>query len=129
MALKKFDLEQIESFAELSSETLINSINSKREMIEKLVSYGFKLNAPLASSGAGVLDGAKFCITGTLSMKRSELEKLVKENGGQVQSGVNKETNYLLTNDTESSSSKFKKAISLETPIINEDKFFKLIGK
>lgn len=128
LKLKPSDLEQIESFAELSSKTLVDSINTKRSMIEKLMAYGFKLSAPIARNTTGVLSGSKFCITGTLSKKRSELEKLVKEHGGQVQSGVNKDTSYLLTNDTESSSSKFKKAQSLSTPIINEDMFFELIG-
>ncbi len=76
-----------------------------------------------------MLEGKKFCITGTLSLKRSELQKIVKENGGIVQTGVNNETDFLITNDTESTSSKFKKAQSLNKPIINEDKFFKMIGK
>ena len=128
LALKKEDLEEIESFAEVSSKTLVESIQAKRKMIEKLIGYGFKLNAQVADTSSGVLSGAKFCITGTLSMKRSELEKLVKANGGVVQSTVSKETSYLLTNDTESSSSKFKKANTLSTPIINEESFFKLIG-
>ena len=60
-------------------------------------------------------------------MKRSELQKIVKSYGGIVQSSVSKETDYLITNDTESSSSKFKKAQQLEIPIISEDKFFKLV--
>lgn len=123
------ELVSVESFAELSSQTLVESIQSKKEMIKKLITYGFQLNTPIATTVEGEISGLKFCITGTLSMKRSELEKLVKSNGGTVQSGVSKDTSYLLTNDTESSSSKFKKAITLSIPIINEEHFFKLIGK
>ena len=123
------DLVSIDSFAELSSKSLVDSIQAKKPMITKLMTYGFKLDAHTADTSSGVLAGKKFCITGTLSMKRSELEKIVKANGAQVQSSVSKETDYLLTNDTESSSSKFKKAQTLGTPIINEEKFFDIIGK
>lgn len=129
LKLKVQDLQEIDSFAETSAHSLVDSINAKRVMIEKLRSYGFKLESNIASPVEGEVSGMKFCITGTLSMKRSELEKLVKAHGGLVQNGVSKDTSYLLTNDTESSSSKFKKALALSTPIINEDQFFKLIGK
>lgn len=129
LKLKAVELEQIDSFAETSAKSLVDSIQAKKPMIEKLRSYGFKLEPEVATQSSGEISGVKFCITGTLSMKRSELEKLVKQHGGQVQTGVSKDTNYLLTNDTESSSSKFKKAIALSTPIINEEMFFKLIGK
>ncbi len=122
-------LEMIESFAEKSAKEFINSLNSKKSLIKKLRSYGFDFATKIAESGSGVLEGKKFCITGTLSLKRSELQKIVKENGGIVQTGVNNETDFLITNDTESTSSKFKKAQSLNKPIINEDKFFKMIGK
>ena len=123
------DLTQIESFAEKSAKEFIDSLQSKKETIKKLMTYGFSLDAPLAINSDSEIAGKKFCITGTLSMKRSDLQKIVKDNGGIVQSGVSGETDYLITNDEQSSSSKFKKAQSLNIPIISEEKFFKLIGK
>lgn len=129
MKMKVEDLMKVESFAEKSASDFIHSLQSKKNLIKKLRGYGFELKPAIAVSVDSEIKGLKFCITGTLSMKRSELQKIVKENGGIVQSGVSKETNYLITNDTESSSSKFKKAQTLGVPIISEDKFFKLIGK
>lgn len=129
MKMKVADLMKVESFAEKSASDFIESLQSKKELIKKLRSYGFELKPAIAVNVDSEIRGLKFCITGTLSMKRSELQKIVKENGGIVQSGVSKETDYLITNDTESTSSKFKKAQTLKIPIISEEKFFKLIGQ
>ena len=129
MKMEQADLEQVESFAEKSATDFIQSLQSKKENIEKLISYGFVLKADIASFVQSEITGQKFCITGTLSMKRNELQKIVKKNGGIVQSGVSKETNYLLTNDVESGSSKFKKAKELNISIINEEAFFTLVGE
>jgi DNA ligase (NAD+) len=74
------------------------------------------------------ISGKKFCITGTLTMKRSDLQKMIKANSGVAVSSVTKATDYLITNDTESSSSKFKKAQELKIPIINEETFLELIN-
>lgn len=128
MKMRVSELELIESFAEKSATDFVNSLQSKKDIVKKLVSYGFTLEHRSATVNASSIAGQKFCITGTLTMKRSELQKIVKENGGIVQSGVSKETNYLITNDKESSSSKFKKAVSLSIPIITEEKFFELLG-
>jgi DNA ligase (NAD+) len=129
MALSISDIEAIESFAEKSATELVVSLKAKKVLIDKLISYGFDPKHKVASVVDSGITGLKFCITGTLTLKRTELQKMVKENGGIVQSGVSKDTNYLITNDVESSSSKFKKAKSLNLPIITEEKFFKLIGK
>lgn len=122
------DLQQIESFAEKSANDFVNSLQSKLPTIVKLRSYGFSFEPELAQDNDSNIAGLKFCITGTLSMKRSELQKLVKTNAGILQSGVSKDTDYLVTNDTESTSSKFIKAQTLNIPIINEESFLKLIG-
>ena len=55
----------------------------------------------------------------------SDIEKF----GGTVCTGVSKKTDYLLTNDTESGSSKNKKAKELNIPVITEEDFLKLIKK
>jgi DNA ligase (NAD+) len=78
-------------------------------------------------TGEGPLTGQKFCITGELSMARGEFEKLIKKNGGVMVSSVSKNTSYLITNETESSSSKFVKAQSLKIPIISEDDLIKMV--
>ena len=127
LALTPSRLELIESFAEKSANDFVDSLKTKNKIIHKLASYGFEFKHEVAVTSESAISGMKFCLTGTLTRKRSELQKFVKLNGGIVQSGVSKDTNYLITNDVESQSSKFKKAIELSIPIISEEKFLKLL--
>ncbi len=128
LSLTVEELCTVESFAEKSSTEFIKSINSKKAIIEKLVKSGFSFEK-IKFSEETILAGFKFCITGSLSMKRSDLQKLIKENGGEAVSTVTKKTNFLITNDTESSSSKFKKAKELDIKILNETQFLEMIKK
>ncbi len=69
--------------------------------------------------------GKSFCITGKLVKysNRDELVNVIESNGGKVCSGVTKNTDYLITNDVSSGSSKNKKAAQLNIPIITEQEF------
>ena len=74
------------------------------------------------------LEGLTFVITGSLEhfANRDELKKLIEDRGGKVSGSVSAKTSYLINNDVTSSSSKNKKAKSLNVPIISEDDFLKL---
>ena len=61
-------------------------------------------------------------------MTRSEASKKAEAAGFEVKGGVNKGLTYLVTNDTESGSSKNRKAKELGTKVINEQEFLKLIS-
>lgn len=124
-ALTPEKLQAIDSFAEKSSNDYVDSLKSKFTLIDKLTDHGFKFK--VKEHRESNITGKKFCITGSLSMKRSDLQKIIKENSGLAVTTVSKETDYLITNDVESTSSKFKKAKELEIPIINEEAFLKLL--
>lgn len=63
-----------------------------------------------------------FVITGTLpSMKRSEAQKLIENNGGKVSDSVSKNTNFVLAGDN--AGSKLTKAQNLGLTIISEEDF------
>ncbi len=49
--------------------------------------------------------------------------------GGKVTGSVSKKTDYLINNDKMSQSSKNKKAMELNIPILSEEDFLKLIGR
>ena len=68
------------------------------------------------------ITGKIFCVTGKLNIfnNRDELIKAVEVAGGRVASSISKKTDYLVTNDTESGSSKNIKARQLNIPIIDE---------
>ena len=83
------------------------------------------------SAGDNSLNGKKICITGSLHhfTNRDELVKNIESHGGKVVSSVSSKTDYLLTNDKESGSSKNVKAAQLDIPIISEEEYLSLCGE
>lgn len=64
-------------------------------------------------------------ITGALSIKRADFEKLLENNGWKLSSSLNKDTKFLITNTPESGTSKNVKANELGVTKITEDDFVK----
>lgn len=120
------ELMAIDGFAEKSATDLITSLKQKKPLVDELLLLGFSFIAPIEKVESD-LTGKKVCITGSLTMKRSVIIDMVKSVGGVIVASVSKNTDYLLTNDTASSSSKFKKAVELKIPIINEDDLKKIV--
>lgn len=81
---------------------------------------------PKDTSG-GSCNGLTFVITGDVHhyKNRDEFKAYVESQGGKVAGSVSGKTAYLVNNDTESASSKNRKAKGLGIPIISEDEFVK----
>lgn len=126
LEIKLEELMNIEGFAEKSSNTFLDSLKRKRSLVKELMSAGVVIESEKKKITSTTLEGKKFCITGELSRPRSEIEELIKSNGGLI-AGVSKNLNYLVTNETESKSSKFIKAKEMAIPIISESELMKLI--
>lgn len=58
-------------------------------------------------------------ITGSFDIPRKEIEKIIKDAGHKTSGSVSAKTSILLASEGEESSSKYKKAVSLNTKIIN----------
>ena len=71
------------------------------------------------------LTGKSFVITGSLVQfkNRDELKEKIESLGGKVSGSISAKTEALINNDIESTSSKNKKAKSLNIPIISEEEF------
>lgn len=71
-----------------------------------------------------------FVITGDVHhfKNRDAFKAYVEAEGGKVAGSVSGKTSYLVNNDVESTSSKNKKAKSLNVPIISEDTFVEMFG-
>lgn len=81
-----------------------------------------------AESANSSLEGITVVITGKLSQPRANIVTMIEAAGGKVTGSVSKKTNYLLNNDTMSTSSKNVKAKSLGIPIISEEEFYTKFG-
>lgn len=77
----------------------------------------------------GVLAGKTFCITGKLVSypNRDALVADIENNSGIIVSSVTAKTNYLITNDKTSGSSKNKAAEKFGTKIITEKEFIDML--
>lgn len=125
-----YDFSQIDDFGEITNKSLHDWWDSKDPMVELLpVEMNFIVENDVGSSSN--LDGKSFCITGSLTHypNRDVLVKAIEDNGGKYVSGVSKKTDYLINNDTTSTSGKNKKAIELNIPIISEDDFLKMLSE
>lgn len=119
-------LNAIDGFAEKSAEEFLKSLKEKHGLIKELLEIGFEIK--IEEKRQTKITDKKICITGALSEKRSVIEDKIRECGGVVVGSVSKNTDYLLTNETDPSSSKFKKALDLKISIITENEFFKMIS-
>jgi len=76
-----------EVFAELKSRSI--------EIIE--LSKYFTFDIPnVKSVKTGIFTGKKVCITGTFSEKRSKIQEIIVNQGGEIASGITSDTNLLL---------------------------------
>ncbi|WP_412473925.1 NAD-dependent DNA ligase LigA [Halobacteriovorax sp. YZS-1-1] len=127
LAMTAEKLQGLEGFAEKSATTFVNSLQEKKDLIKNLQEIGFTFEVIENDTGSS-LAGIKICITGSLSRKRSEIEKDIKAAGGTPVSSVSKNTDILLTNETEAKSSKYKKALELGITIKTEDEVMGMIN-
>lgn len=98
-----------------------------REVIEKMISAGVKIEYRPSARKGDKLKGQTFVFTGTLrSFTREEAKRLVEEQGGRVSSSVTRKTNYVVMG--EEPGSKLDVARSLGIPILDEEGFKRLIG-
>ncbi|HXG30310.1 MAG TPA: NAD-dependent DNA ligase LigA [Thermodesulfobacteriota bacterium] len=98
-----------------------------REVIEKMISAGVKIEYKPSARKGDKLKGQTFVFTGTLrSFTREEAKRLVEEQGGRVSSSVTRKTNYVVVG--EEPGSKLDVARSLGIPILDEEGFKRLIG-
>lgn len=84
-------------------------------------------DAPTGKGAAKALSGKTVCFTGAQPKKRSVLEKIVTENGGEVLDRVTKGLSYLVMADPDSASSKAQKAREYGTECIDLAMLEKLI--
>ena len=117
------DLASKEGWAETSANDFMQAFAEVKTDIMQCIDF-FDIDSTAVAGGK--LEGLSFCFTGkaeAIDGGRKACEKLVKDNGGIVASGVSKTLSYLVTDDTESGSSKNVKAKQLGIPVISSFQF------
>lgn len=99
------------------------------EMVEKLAE-DLEFEMPESKKEFAVdLTGMTFVVTGKVNKfaNRNAIKDEIESRGGKVAGSVSKNTNYLVNNDVNSTSSKNKKAQQFGIPIIDEDELIKIL--
>jgi DNA ligase (NAD+) len=118
-------IEQLESLPGIQStlaKKIYQGIQARRDFIESILSQVELIKTKFLNK----LEGLSFAITGTLTQPRKDIEKEIESLGGKIVSAISANTSYLITNETESNSSKFVTAKKLGIKIISEEDFEKL---
>ena len=113
-------VSDIERAGEESARKLVNGIKAANEEIDALLRF-IEVDDLNSTNSGQAFAGMIICITGTLSVDRNIWKEKIENNGGKFSTSVSKNTTCLICNQSNSSSSKYKKAVQLGTPIYTED--------
>lgn len=135
LELKNFSIEELQALEDVGPKvagSIHHFFSNKQniEMLHELEKLGIQFNNEKKQlTISGNFTGQTFLFTGTLpTLKRSQAEAMVEEQGGQIVSGVSAKLNYLVVGDD--AGSKLDKAKKLNTiKIISEEEFLKMINK
>ena len=108
--------------------TALKILKFNYEEADKIYEY---LNIPEVEEREqkNILNNKKFVITGSLNhfKNRTGLKNIIENNGGKVSSTVSSNTDYLINNNVNSTSSKNATAKKLGIPIITEQEFLNFL--
>lgn len=97
------------------------------KVIEKLKKAGVDPIEPEQEVRTGPLSGMSFCVTGTLTRKRDQIQRDVEAAGGKWNTSVTKGTTYLVAGD-KVGKSKTDAAEKAGTKVIDEDTLYQMIS-
>ena len=122
-------LREIPTVGPEVAKSVVNFFKDKRnrEIIERILSAGVKIQYKTRVQKGDRLAGKTFVLTGTLdAFTRDEAKSLIEQLGGKVTPSVTKKTDFVVSG--ESPGSKLDSAKSLGIKIIDEKELKKLIG-
>lgn len=131
MAASFEELIAVDEIGERIAESVITFFASEesRETIKRLKDYGvqLKLSEEALASQTDTLAGNTFVVSGVFhKVTRTELKKLIEDNGGKVSSSISAKTTYVVAGD-KMGPSKRTKAEGLGIAIISEDDFLGML--
>lgn len=124
-----FDWTTLEDFGQVMADGMNTYLHNNLEMINELAAEMRFVKRECKEVVDNPFSNKVLCVTGKLNrFTRDSINAKISELGAKAASSVSKKTDYLITNEA-SGSSKYKKAVELNIPIITEDEFIKMIGE
>ncbi|HET8735597.1 MAG TPA: helix-hairpin-helix domain-containing protein, partial [Pricia sp.] len=132
MAASEEELTAVSEIGERIARSVVDFFQNgkNREIVSRLKSYGiqFSLSKEELERSTDKLKGMTVVVSGVFeTLSRSELKKIIEDNGGKVGSSVSSKTAYLVAGDN-MGPSKRTKAENLGVPIISEGEFMEIVG-
>ena len=121
------DWTEFEGFGPEITKAINNFDYSAADEIVKLFTWAEDQPSELQSESSSIKDKV-FCITGKVFQfkNRDALKADIESKGGKVVGSMSSKVNYLINNDSTSTSAKNKAAQAAGIPIITEDEYIKL---
>ncbi len=131
MVASILDLVSVDEIGERIAESVVEFFSSPENLkiIERLKSFGLQLeiSAEKLANQTNKLSGNTFVVSGVFeSVSRTELKKLIEDNGGKVSSSISSKTSYLVAGD-KMGPSKREKAEKLNISILSENAFLSIL--
>jgi DNA ligase (NAD+) len=117
------ELDAMPDIGATTAKNIVEGLIALTPMIDRLVQV---IDVQQVVSHDGPLKGMSFLITGTLSVGRKEMEKIIETAGGTMVSSVGKKLNYLVVGTD--AGSKLDKAKKIGVTILSEGELRKMIG-
>ncbi|MDG1715155.1 NAD-dependent DNA ligase LigA [Lacinutrix sp.] len=133
-ALSKASIEDLEKVDEIGikiAESVVAFFTSEANVnsIQCLKDYGVQLevSAEKLANQTNKLEGKSFVVSGVFThVSRTELKKLIEDNGGKNVSSISSKTDYVVAGDKMGPSKK-EKAEKLNIPLISEANFLNML--
>ena len=121
------DLVTVDEIGERIAESVVEFFSSEanRNIVERLKTFGVQLeiSADKLANQTEKLKGETFVVSGVFeTISRTELKKLIEDNGGKVSSSISSKTSYVVAGE-KMGPSKRTKAEGLNIPILTEQAF------
>lgn len=124
------ELEQIDEIGKRIAESVREFFSSEENVhnVARLKGYGlqFSISKEKLERQTDKLNQQTFVVSGVFSISRTDLKKLIEENGGKVSGSISSKTSYVVAGEN-MGPSKHAKAEKLGIPIISESDFMAMI--
>lgn len=124
-----FDWTELPDFGDVMAKNLNGFFETNIGYVYELSKEMNFIKQESKSVNNNPFNGKSVCVTGKLNhFTRDSINEKIAALGAKAVGSVSKKTDYLITNE-QSGSSKYKKAIELDVPIITEEEFLTMLGE
>ncbi len=125
------DLEKVDEIGVRIAESVVDFFSSEEniETIKRLKEFGVQLeiSAEKLANQTDKLKGQVFVVSGVFEkVSRTELKKMIEDNGGKVSSSISAKTSFVIAGDKMGPSKK-EKADKLGVSLLSEDDFLDIL--